>query len=286
MASQMDPRALRLAQAPVGRLLVSFSLPAITGMLVSSLYVVIDRAFLGNAVGADAIGGLTICMPISFAMMAVGMLIGIGSGALVSIRLGQQKKEEAERILGNAVAMTVVASLAMSTLFLAALGPLLHLFGATERTLPYATQFMRVILLGSFFQYTSFSLNAVIRAEGNPRRAMFTMFINAGLNILLDAIDDFFDLDFFRDFLGGPVYAGDVGAKVEAQIGGVAQVGGDRNGVCRIDAQRVLGRRAGVVDNLQLAARNAGFNLRFNFFESHLTSVLMEEFCGVAASAD
>ena len=185
MASQMDPRALRLAQAPVGRLLVSFSLPAITGMLVSSLYVVIDRAFLGNAVGADAIGGLTICMPISFAMMAVGMLIGIGSGALVSIRLGQQKKEEAERILGNAVAMTVVASLAMSTLFLAALGPLLHLFGATERTLPYATQFMRVILLGSFFQYTSFGLNAVIRAEGNPRLAMATQLINAGLNIAL-----------------------------------------------------------------------------------------------------
>jgi putative MATE family efflux protein len=184
----MTDRTRRLAEEPVGKLLLTFSLPAIAGMMVASLYTVIDRAFLGRVVGPDAIGGLTICMPIAFVFMAVGVLIGIGSGALVSIRLGQQRKDDAEAILGGAVALTLIASVILSTVFLITLDPLLRAFGATANTLPYAKQFMRIILLGSFFQYTSFGLNAVIRAEGNPRLAMATQLINAGLNIVLDVV--------------------------------------------------------------------------------------------------
>ena len=184
----MDPRTRRLAEAPVGKLLLTFSLPAVAGMLVMSLYVVIDRMFLGHTVGPDAIGGLSICMPVSFVMMAVGMLIGFGSGALVSIHLGKQKKDDAEAVLGNAMTLIAIASFVLSTTFLLALDPLLTAFGATARTLPHARAFLSIILLGSFFQFTSFGLNAIIRAEGNPRLAMFTQLISAGLNIVLDAI--------------------------------------------------------------------------------------------------
>ncbi|MFZ4580026.1 MAG: MATE family efflux transporter, partial [Myxococcota bacterium] len=183
-----NERTRRLTEQPVGRLLWTFSLPAIAGMMVSSLYTVIDRLFLGNVVGADALAGLSICMPIAFVIMAVGMLIGVGSGALVSIRLGQGRKDDADAILGNAVAMALIAAVVLSTGFLLALDPLLRAFGATAHTLPYAKQFMSVILLGSFFQYASFGLNALIRAEGNPRLAMATQLINAGLNIALDAL--------------------------------------------------------------------------------------------------
>jgi Na+-driven multidrug efflux pump len=140
----MDPRTRRLAEDPVGKLLLRFSLPAVAGMLVTSLYTVIDRMFLGHAVGADAIGGLSICMPIAFVMMAVGMLIGIGRGALVSIHLGQQRKAEAEAVLGNAAALLVIASVGLSWVCYLALDPLLTAFGATARTLLHARAFLRL----------------------------------------------------------------------------------------------------------------------------------------------
>ena len=184
----MDQRTTRLGEERVGKLLWNFSLPAVAGMVVGSLYTVIDRAFLGNVVGGDAIAGISVCMPISFVLLAFGMLIGIGTGALVSIRLGQQKKQEAEQILGNALGLIVLASAVLTPVFLLTLDPLLTLFGASPQTLPYGRQFMRVILLGCFFQYASFGLNALIRAEGNPRLAMATQLINAGLNIVLDAV--------------------------------------------------------------------------------------------------
>lgn len=183
-----DPRTERLRNESVGKLLWSFSLPAIAGMIVGSIYTVIDRAFLGGVVGPDALAGISLCMPIAFVMMAFGMLIGMGTGALVSIRLGKKDKTGAEAILGNAFTMTVGVSVVLPAIMLVALDPLLRSFGASDHTLPYAKQFLHVILVGAFFQYTSFGLNAVIRAEGNPRLAMFTMLINAGLNIVLDVV--------------------------------------------------------------------------------------------------
>ncbi|MDY0062776.1 MAG: MATE family efflux transporter [Myxococcota bacterium] len=183
-----DVRTRRLGQEPIGRLLWSFSLPAIAGMLVGSLYTVIDRAFLGNVVGAEALAGLSVGMPIAFILMAFGMLVGVGSGALISIRLGQGRKDEAERLLGNALALTLVVTVVLTTVLLIFLDPLLVLFGASAQVLPYAREFMQVIVAGSICQHIAFGLNAVIRAEGNPRLAMGTMFINAGLNIVLDVV--------------------------------------------------------------------------------------------------
>jgi putative MATE family efflux protein len=184
----MEDKTRVLGEKPVGKLLVEFSIPAIVGTVANSLYTIIDRLFVGNVVGADAIAGMSLTMPISFVIMAFGMLIGVGSGSLISIRLGENKKEEAEKILGNAFMLSLIISVVVSGIFLLTLNPLLTHFGASPKTLPYARQFISIILYGSLFQYLSFGLSAVIRAEGNPRVAMGVMLINAGINIVLDFI--------------------------------------------------------------------------------------------------
>ena len=183
----MEDKTRVLGEKPVGKLLVEFSIPAIVGTVANSLYTIIDRLFVGNVVGADAIAGMSLTMPISFVIMAFGMLIGVGSGSLISIRLGENK-EEAEKILGNAFMLSLIISVVVSGIFLLTLNPLLTHFGASPKTLPYARQFISIILYGSLFQYLSFGLSAVIRAEGNPRVAMGVMLINAGINIVLDFI--------------------------------------------------------------------------------------------------
>lgn len=184
----MDDRTLQLGRDNITSLLVRFSLPAIIGMIANSLYTIIDRLFVGNIVGADAIAGMSITMPIAFIIMAFGMLIGIGSGALVSIRLGERRQEEAETILGNAFVLGIIASIVTSAIMLTFLDDLLMKFGASSQTLPYGRQFISIILWGSVFQFTSFGLSAVIRSEGNPRMSMVVLLVNAGLNIVLDFI--------------------------------------------------------------------------------------------------
>lgn len=184
----MDEKTKQLGENPVSQLLWKFSVPAIIGMIASSIYTVIDRLFVGNIVGADAIAGMSVTMPITFIMMAFGMLIGMGASPLVSIRLGEQKRDEAENILGNAFTLTLIISVLVTTLCLVFLDPLLTHFGASPHILPYGRQFISIILLGSLFNYISFGLSAVIRAEGNPRIAMMTLLINAGINIVLDFI--------------------------------------------------------------------------------------------------
>lgn len=184
----MEEKTLQLANKPVGELLLNFSIPAIIGMMANSFYMVIDRLFVGNIVGADAIAGMSVTMPISFIIMAFGMLIGVGGGSLVSIRLGEQKKDEAENILGNAFSWLVIISVLVSGILLLTLDELLIHFGASPQILPYGRQFISIILYGSIFQYLSFGLSAVIRAEGNPQIAMLTLLINAGMNIVLDFI--------------------------------------------------------------------------------------------------
>lgn len=184
----MDEKTRQLGEKPVAQLLWNFSVPAIIGMIASSLYTVIDRLFVGNIVGADAIAGMSVTMPISFIILAFGMLIGMGAGPLVSIRLGEQKKDEAEHILGNAFTLILIISVLVTGICLVFLDPLLTHFGASPRILPYGRQFISIILWGSVFNYISFSLGAIIRAEGNPRIAMMTVLINAGINIVLDFI--------------------------------------------------------------------------------------------------
>ncbi len=172
----------QLGTEKINKLLLQFSLPAIIGMMVNALYNVIDRVFIGNGVGRYGLAGITISFPIMIFLMAFGMLIGIGSTTLISLRLGEQKKEAAEAVLGNCFTLLVVGSIVLGGLGLLFIEPLLKLFGASKMVLPYAKQYLTVILLGTPLQGIGFGMNNIIRADGKPKLAMITMLIGALLN--------------------------------------------------------------------------------------------------------
>lgn len=181
-------RSKQLGEDKVLSLLIRFSIPAIIGMLVNSLYNIVDRIFIGNGVGSLGIAGAAIGFPIMLILMACSMLVGIGANSLVAIRLGEKKKDEAEQIMGNALILLVGLAIVISTAGLMFMNPLLRLFGASEEVLPYAREYLRIILWGAAFQSVSMGMNHFIRSEGNPRMSMFTMLIGAILNIILDYI--------------------------------------------------------------------------------------------------
>lgn len=168
-----------------GRLLWRYSLPAVVGMLVMQLYNIVDRAFIGHVVGAKAIAGLAITFPVMNISTALGVLIGAGASARLSIMLGNGDTGGALKVLGNALTLTLIIGVVYLGLFAWFLDDLLYLFGATEATLPYARDFMTYILPGLFMMNLMFSFNNLMRASGYPVRAMVTMFIGAGLNIML-----------------------------------------------------------------------------------------------------
>ena len=178
-------RSERMGQGSVARLLVQFSLPAIVGMMTQALYNLIDRVFIGRALGDDGIAGITVCFPFMLILIAFGMLVGFGAAAVISIRLGERHHAAAERALGNAAVMLVIASFTLTVIGQLFLDPLLRLFGASEMVLPYAHDYMQIILWATIFQLLGFGLNAAIRAEGNPPIAMITMLVGVLLNIAL-----------------------------------------------------------------------------------------------------
>ena len=172
------------------RLLFKYSVPAIIAMMVNALYTVVDRMFIGRipGVGAIAMSGVGMTMPIICIIMGIGMLIGVGSAASISIKLGQQKRAMAEKILGNAVTLTVISSVIITFLGILFSEDILSILGASKETLTYAKQFIDIILIGTIFNMLGFSLNQCIRSDGNPKIAMITMLIGAVINIILDPI--------------------------------------------------------------------------------------------------
>lgn len=185
---KMD-QSKQLGEEKISKLLLKFSIPAIVGMLVNALYNVVDRIFIGNSsVGSSGIAGITICSPIMLVTLAFSMLIGLGANSLISIRLGEKRRDEAELILGNAMTLLVVVPAVLSVICLIFIEPLLIMFGASDIVLPYAKEYMTIILIGTTIQTLGFGMNNFIRAEGNPRIAMYTMLIGAILNTILDPI--------------------------------------------------------------------------------------------------
>jgi putative MATE family efflux protein len=181
-------RAKILGTGSIPSLLLKFSTPAIVGMLAQALYNVVDRIFVGQAVGALGITGTTLAFPFMLVVLAFSMLVGFGGGALISIRLGEGRREEAEQALGNVVVLLVFLSSGIGLATFLLLDPLLILFGAGPQSLPVAREYLQILLLGTVFQAIGFGLNAVIRGEGNPAVAMYTMLIGATLNALLDPL--------------------------------------------------------------------------------------------------
>lgn len=172
----------------IPRLLRQFSIPAMVGMMVNSLYNVVDRMFIGNSpdLGAEGLAGITIAFPLMIILLSIGLLFGIGGATLFSMKLGEGVEAEAEAALGNAFFLLVASGLLFMGLGQLFLTPLLQLFGASAAVLPHATAYLRVILFGAVFQTVSLGLNNFIRADGSPKIAMYTMFLGAGVNILLD----------------------------------------------------------------------------------------------------
>lgn len=160
-----------LGEAPIGKLLVEYSIPAIIGMTLTSLYNIIDSIFIGHGVGALAISGLAITFPLMNLLVAFCTLVGVGGATLSSIRLGQKDKKGAEDILGNVAILCVINAIFYGGLAFIFLEPILFFFGASEATLPYARDFMQVILLGSPISYVMIGLNNIMRATGYPKKS-------------------------------------------------------------------------------------------------------------------
>lgn len=179
-----------LENKKISKLLWQYALPAIVGTMVNSLYNIIDRIYIGHTpgLGDHAIGGLGIALPIMNLTAAVGMLVGAGSASRISIFLGRQDKETAEKIIGNSFLLTILFTGTVVTLLYIFLDPLLMLVGATEETFPYAREFMHYLLPGNIFLTMCFNFNSMMRASGYPKKAMYTMLIGVLANIIIAPI--------------------------------------------------------------------------------------------------
>ena len=179
---------LELGTKPVGKLLAQYALPAIIAMTAASLYNIIDRVFIGQVVGPMAISGLAITFPFMNLAAAFGAAVGVGASTTISVKLGQKDYESAENILGNTITLNLIVGLAFGGICLLFLDPILRFFGASDATLPFARDFMQVILAGNVFSHMYFGMNAVLRAASKPRMAMFATIFTVGMNILLDVV--------------------------------------------------------------------------------------------------
>ena len=179
---------LLLRTEPIGKLLLRYSLPAIAAMVVFSLYNIIDSIFIGHGVGPLAISGLAITFPVMNLTFALVLLVGIGGASICSIRLGQQDIDGATRVLGNVLLLGLINGVTFGLLSQLVLDPVLTAFGASEHTLPYARDFMQIILYGLPVTCTMFGLNHIMRATGYPQKAMLSAVLTVGMNIILAPI--------------------------------------------------------------------------------------------------
>ncbi len=177
-----------LATEKISSLLAGYAFPAIIAMASSSIYNIIDSIFLGHGVGTLALAALAVAMPLMNISSAVGSMVGIGSAALVSIRMGEGRKQDAFKILGNAVLLNIILGGGMSAAALVFLDDILLFFGASPVTLPFAREFMRIILLGNIVTHLYLSLNEILRASGYPRKSMTVMLTAVCVNCALNPL--------------------------------------------------------------------------------------------------
>lgn len=177
-----------LGKVPIKRLLIKMSVPATVGMMVNALYNLVDTIFVGNGAGPLALGGLAIAFPLQMILMAFSMLLGMGASSVYSRALGAKNYDKSQDVVATCYIAAIVLSIVTTTLGYIFLEPILKLMGATEGLLPYAYEYMSVIILGNLFFSIVMVTNNLVRAEGNAKVSMYTMVIGTGLNIVLDPI--------------------------------------------------------------------------------------------------
>lgn len=177
-----------LRDGHVGPLILKYFIPAFIGVFVNALYNIVDRIFIGQGVSAEALSGISVIFPVMMIMMGFGMLIGIGTGVYVSINMGKRQMDRAEETLGTGFLLMIISSILIMAVTYALKVPILRSFGSTEETFQYANDYLDIILAGVLFMVVGFSLNNVIRSEGNARIAMISMLLSSVTNMILDPI--------------------------------------------------------------------------------------------------
>ncbi len=172
----------------ISRLLKRYALPAIIAMTASSLYNMVDSIFIGRGCGALAISGLAVTFPLMNLSTAFGTLVGVGGQTLISVLLGQKNYDASNKVLGNIVSLNIIIGILFSIVALIFLDPILYFFGASENTLPYAREYMEIILYGNVFTHLYFGLNGALRASGNPKLAMGLTLFTVIFNSILDPV--------------------------------------------------------------------------------------------------
>lgn len=186
MSEQKTPT--ELGTRPVGKLLLEYAVPAIIAMTASSLYNLVDSIFIGQGVGAMAISGLAVTHPIMNVSAAFGAMVGVGGSALISLKLGQRDNKTAQLILGNVVVLNTILGIVLGGLSLLFMRQILEFFGATPGLMPYAYDYMTVIMWGNVVTHLYMGMNSVLRSAGHPRKAMGATMFTVLINCVLDPI--------------------------------------------------------------------------------------------------
>ena len=179
---------VELGTEKIGRLLKQYALPAIIAQTASSLYNMVDSIFIGQGVGPLAISGLAVTFPLMNLSTAFGTLVGAGAATMLSVLLGQKNYKAANKVLGNVVSLNVILGLLFMAVALIFIDPILYFFGASENTIPYAKEYIQIILYGNIVTHLYFGLNAAMRSSGNPKKAMALTIFTVVFNTILDPI--------------------------------------------------------------------------------------------------
>jgi len=186
MAGLKTPTALGTEN--IGKLLMQYAVPAIIAMTASSLYNMVDSIFIGHGVGPLAISGLALTFPLMNLAAAFGSLVGVGAATLVSVKLGQKDYDTAQRVLGNVLVLNILLGVAFTLVVMPFLDPILYFFGGSDATVPYARDYMEIILIGNAVTHLYLGLNSVLRSAGHPQKAMYATVATVIINTILDPV--------------------------------------------------------------------------------------------------
>lgn len=188
MEQAESPSSSIFATEPIGRLIAKFAIPCVISLLVNSLYNIVDQIFIGWGVGYLGNGATNIVFPITIVALSLSLMIGDGGAAYLSLKLGEGDIESAKKGVGNAIVLVTVVSILLAAVFLIGINPILDLFGATDMLRPYALQYGTIIGIGLPFMMIPGAINSMIRADGSPKYAMFSMALGAVINTIFDPV--------------------------------------------------------------------------------------------------